>query len=57
MKQLKYEVLITMIDGKPMTNEEMFKQLEMALVQELGRMVYSIEICRTGILVNDEPND
>ena len=57
MKQLKYEVILTLVEGKHITDDEMYIQLLEALRQELGFMVHSVEAQQFGIFINDEPND
>lgn len=53
MKQYKYEVLVTLVEGKDFTQDEMLNQVVKALIQEVGFMVSDIKVNQTGILVND----
>ena len=55
--QYKYEVLITGVVGKPVSQTEMLWEVKEALRQELGFQAAIIEVNQTGFLVNDDVDD
>ena len=55
--QYKYEVLITGVDGKAVSQTEMLWEVKEALRQELGFQASLIQVNQTGFLVNDDVDD
>jgi hypothetical protein len=54
MKQIKYEVILTMQPHSKDTQEEMLNYIRLALEQEMGWYLEDLQIKQVGFLLKDD---